>query len=173
MPTDAEEHALRASMWEPKWLRRANVHSRQAMSGDVHRTGRRRAPHRATRGYVERPGGVDLGAGGRGFESRHPDQRCRLWACCRPSSWPLRSLDRHLTVVLNVDPRHSVAQTGPRWQGHQDRRGKPFERSDGRLGAVSGGGPERAGIAIVNVPRRIAAFTRYACAVGVPDRSPT
>jgi len=25
------------------------------------------------RGYVRRPGGADLGAGGRGFESRHPD----------------------------------------------------------------------------------------------------
>ena len=51
----------------------ANVHSHQAMPGDVQRALRQVNGTPGDMGYVRRLGGADLGAGGRGFESRHPD----------------------------------------------------------------------------------------------------
>jgi hypothetical protein len=58
--------------WEPKWEPTcAAIKPRLATSGLRCRTS---TPHRAMSGCVWRLGGADLGAGGRGFESRHPDQ---------------------------------------------------------------------------------------------------
>jgi hypothetical protein len=57
---------------EPKWEPTCTVtRPRQATSSLRCRSS---TPHQATPGYVWRLGGADLGAGGRGFESRHPDQ---------------------------------------------------------------------------------------------------
>jgi hypothetical protein len=65
------------SGWEPKWEPTCSAAGRcQAMSS--HHCSWL-APRRATRGYVRRPAGADLGAGGRGFESRHPDQLFRIF----------------------------------------------------------------------------------------------
>ena len=38
-------------------------------------------------------------------------------ACFRPSSWRLRSFDRHLTVELNANRRQRLSRTGPKGQG--------------------------------------------------------
>src|ERR1700675_4036530 len=46
-----------------------------------------------------------LGAGGREFESRHPDHTCRSQVLLRTAKWLSRSFDRHLTVVLNASQR--------------------------------------------------------------------
>jgi hypothetical protein len=51
----------------------ANVHSHQAMPGDVQPPSPQLNGTPGDAGYVGRLGGADLGAGGRGFESRHPD----------------------------------------------------------------------------------------------------
>jgi hypothetical protein len=51
----------------------ANVHSRQATPGDVQPPLPQVNGTPGDMGYVRRLGEADLGAGGRGFESRHPD----------------------------------------------------------------------------------------------------
>jgi|SRR5215472_835877 len=57
--------------WEPKWEPiSTDGRHRQATSSKQYG---RLTPHRAASGYLGRLGRADLGAGGRGFESRHPD----------------------------------------------------------------------------------------------------
>jgi hypothetical protein len=57
--------------WEPKWEpKRTDTKPCQATSSQCHC---RFTPYQAALGYFWQLGGADLGAGGRGFESRHPD----------------------------------------------------------------------------------------------------
>jgi len=56
-----------------------------------------------------------LGAGGRRFESGHPDQKCKSWTCSGLPGTVSRSSDRHLTVSLNADRRCCPSRTGSHW----------------------------------------------------------
>jgi hypothetical protein len=62
------------------------VHSHQATPDDVQLRSPWVNAHQATRGDVRRLGGADLGAGGRGFESRHPGHFSNMLATCGSQS---------------------------------------------------------------------------------------
>jgi hypothetical protein len=98
--------------WEPSWEPTgAGIGRHQATSSDCQC---RRSPHQAMPGDVGRRWGCALGAGGRGFESRHPDQKCSSEAPYKSARQLSRSFDRHLTVDLNICWRYWSAQTGSR-----------------------------------------------------------
>jgi hypothetical protein len=73
------------------------------------RHGRLRLADGMWRSLVSAPA---LGAGGPRFESGHPDHKCSSRACRRLAGWLSRSSDRHLTVNLNTNWRHSSARAG-------------------------------------------------------------
>ena len=65
-----------AKAWEPKWEPTCTDTERRQATSSQHQC---RLPlRRAASGHVQRPDGADLGAGGRGFESLHPDRSQQL-----------------------------------------------------------------------------------------------
>ena len=70
-----------------------------------------------------------LGAGGRRFESGHPDQKCRSQRLLRTAKWLPRSFDRHLTVVFNASQRQRPSRSGPCRQGVSAWRRLPLTDS--------------------------------------------
>ena len=73
------------------------------------RHGRLRLADGMWRSLVSAPA---LGAGGRRFESGHPDHKCSSGPCRRLAGQLSRSSDRHLTVDLNTNWRYWAARTG-------------------------------------------------------------
>jgi hypothetical protein len=82
-----------------------------------------------------------LGAGGRGFESRHPDQKPSSGHRLRARARPSRSSGRHLTANLNGEARSGLAQIGHhRHAERQSGRRRVGQTVVGRTSVPAGGG---------------------------------
>jgi hypothetical protein len=111
---------------EPKWEPTCTViKPHQAMSGERYC---RQMADQAITGDAWQPRFADLGAGGRGFESRHPDHSSS--ATVLPSSGRVLGLK-----VSAIPPAHPVGlsrpEHGKRDQGHADARQAQTHVADG------------------------------------------